>query len=85
MPDAPGNTLIQLGAERSEAEAAASWARIAHRTEGILHGLMPRITPVNVPHKGLLYRLRTGPLDAANAMSVCAALRARQLDCLIVR
>jgi len=85
MPDAPGNTLIQLGAEHSEAEAAASWVRIVHLTGGILDGLTPRITPVKVLHKGRLYRLRAGPLDAANAASICAALKARQIDCIIVR
>ena len=85
MPDAPGSTLIQLGAERSEAEAAASWVRIAHATNGLLDGLTPNITPVKVSHKGRLYRLRAGPLDASNAASVCAALKARGIDCIVVR
>jgi hypothetical protein len=85
MPDAPGNTLIQLGAEHSEAEAAASWVRIAHQTHGILDGLTPRITPVKVRHGGRYYRLRAGPLDAANAGSICSALKARQIDCIVVR
>jgi hypothetical protein len=85
MPDAPGNTLIQLGAEHSEVEAAASWVRIAHRTNGILDGLTPRITPVKVRHKGLFYRLRAGPLEAVNAASICAALKARDIDCIVVR
>ena len=85
MPDTPGNTLIQLGAERSEVEAAASWVRIAHRTNGILDGLSPRITPIQVRHKGVFYRLRAGPLDAVNAASICAALREREIDCIVVR
>ncbi len=85
IPDAPGNTLIQLGAERSEVEAAATWVRIAHRTNGILDGFWPRITPVRVRHKGLFYRLRAGPLDAVNAASICAALKAREIDCIVVR
>ena len=85
IPDAPGNTLIQLGAERSEVEAAASWVRIAHRTNGILDGLSPRITPIQVRHKGLFYRLRAGPLDAVNAASICATLKARDIACIVVR
>jgi hypothetical protein len=85
MPDAPGRTLIQLGAEHSEAEAAETWVRIAHRTDGILDGLTPSITPVNVSRKGRLYRLRAGPLEAANAASICAALKARKIDCIVVR
>lgn len=85
LSDAAGHTLIQLGAERSEAEAAASWVRIAHGTNGILDGLVPRITPVVMPGRRRLYRLRAGPLDDASAASVCAALRARQIDCIVVR
>lgn len=84
MPDVPGNTLIQLSAERSEAEAAATWVRIVHQTNGILDALTPSIQPVRVRHNGRLYRLRAGPLDAANAASICAALQARQIDCIVV-
>jgi hypothetical protein len=85
MPDVPGSTLIQLGAERSEVGAATIWARIAHRTNGILDGLSPRITPVQVLHTGVFYRLRAGPLDAVNAASICAALKAREIACIVVR
>jgi hypothetical protein len=85
MPDVPGNTFIQLGAEHTESEAAASWVRAVHQTDGILDGLTPSITPVRVPHKGRLYRLRAGPLEAANATSICTALKAHQIDCIVVR
>lgn len=85
MPDAPGNTLIQLAAEHSEAEAAASWVRITHQTDGILDGLTPSITRIRVLHNRRMYRLRAGPVDPASAAAICAALKARQIDCIVVR
>lgn len=76
--------LFQLGAERSEAEAAHSWLVIAAKAEGALDGLKPEITPVKVPRKGRLWRLRGGPVDAAGAATVCAALKAKGIDCIVV-
>ena len=77
--------LFQLGAERSEAEAAHSWIAIAAKAGGVLDGLKPEITPVQVPHKGRLWRLRGGPVDPAGAQAVCAALKAKEIDCIVVR
>jgi hypothetical protein len=76
--------LFQLGAEHSEAEAAHSWIVISARSGGALDGLKPEITPVNVPHKGRLWRLRGGPVDPAGAASICAALKAKSIDCIVV-
>jgi hypothetical protein len=85
MPDMPGNTFIQLGAEHSEAEAASTWVRVVHQSDGILDGLTPSITAVKTLRAGRLYRLRAGPLDAANAASICTTLKARGFDCIVVR
>ena len=76
--------LIQLGAEHSEAEAAHSWLMIAARAGGVLDGLKPEITPVRVPHKGRLWRLRAGPVDPAGAAAICTQLKARSIDCIVV-
>ena len=77
--------LFQLGAEHSEAEAAHDWIAIAARAGGVLDGLKPEIMPVQVPHKGRLWRLRGGPVDAAGAVAICAQLKARSIDCIVVR
>jgi SPOR domain len=76
--------LFQLGAEHSEAEAAHSWIVIAARAGGALDGLKPEITPVRLPRKGRLWRLRGGPVDAAGAAAVCVALKAKGIDCIVV-
>ena len=76
--------LFQLGAEHSEAEAAHDWIAIAARAGGALDGLKPEITPVRVPRKGRLWRLRGGPVDAAGAVAICAQLKARSIDCIVV-
>ena len=76
--------LFQLGAEHSEAEAAHSWLVIAARAGGILDGLKPEITPVKVPRRGRLWRLRGGPVDVAGATAICARLKAQSIDCIVV-
>ena len=82
-PQEPG-FLIQLGAEHSEAEAAHSWLVIAARAGGVLDGLKPEITPVKLPRKARLWRLRAGPIDPAGAASICGQLKARSIDCIVV-
>jgi hypothetical protein len=81
---APDPFLIQLGAERSEAEAAHRWIVLKHSTAGVLDGLEPKITPVTVPHRGKLWRLRAGPVDQAGATSICAQLKVLGADCIVV-
>ena len=76
--------LFQLGAEHSEAEAAHDWIAIAARAGGALDGLKPEITPVRVPRKGRLWRLRGGPVDAAGAAAICVQLKAKSIDCIVV-
>jgi hypothetical protein len=83
-PGAGEGYLFQLGAEHSEAEAAHSWIAIAARAGGVLDGLKPEITPVQVSRKGRLWRLRGGPVDAAGAAAICAQLKARSIDCIVV-
>jgi len=83
-PAVADDTFIQLGAERSEAAAAQKWEDIRARSGAALDGLIPRISPVEVKHKGRLYRLRAGPTDAAGAASICAQLKAQAIDCIVV-
>jgi hypothetical protein len=79
------DTFIQLGAERGEAAAAQKWEDIRARTGTALDGLTPRISAVDIKHKGRLYRLRAGPTDAGSAASICAQLKTQAIDCIVVR
>ena len=71
---------IQLGAWRSQAEAANAWSRIARDSGSDLAGLAPQVVAVDLPGKGRYWRLRTdgGP-------ELCRSLTAKGLSCLVVR
>jgi tetratricopeptide (TPR) repeat protein len=76
----PAAGQIQLGAWRSQAEAANAWSRIARVSGSDLAGLAPQVVPVDLPGKGRFWRLRTdgGP-------ELCRSLAAKGLSCLVVR
>lgn len=75
---------VQLGAWRNEADAADAWNRILSAAGSLMSGLSPKVVPVNLPGKGQYYRLRAGPVYDG-AAQLCAALRARKLECMVVR
>ena len=79
-----GTTFVQFSAERSESGAARTWADLSHQFSNVLDDLTPRITPVKVPHKGHMYRLRAGPMSATDAVAICTRLRTKGAACLIV-
>jgi len=73
---------VQLGAWRSEAEAAGGWDQDVKRAGAMLSALSPSIIPVDIPGKGRFYRLRVTPVG--NAMVFCASLEAADVDCMPV-
>ncbi|HXC56330.1 MAG TPA: tetratricopeptide repeat protein [Rhizomicrobium sp.] len=77
----PTGRMVQLGAWRSQDEAAIAWSRIARASGSALAGLSPQIVAVDIPGKGRYYRLRTGPADPA----LCATLRAGGVACMMVK
>lgn len=76
---------VQLGAWRNEADAADAWNRVISRGGNLLAGLSPQVVPVDLPGKGRYYRLRAGPVYQNGGPSLCAALRAKGLDCNVVQ
>jgi tetratricopeptide (TPR) repeat protein len=80
---AGGNHLVQLGAWRSQDEAEAGWTRAKARWGDALEGLANIIQIADLPGKGRYYRLRVAP-GPAGARKLCAILRSRALDCMIV-
>jgi tetratricopeptide (TPR) repeat protein len=86
-PEAPAQTVvassggtIQIGAFASMAMARTAWSRIARATAPLLSALSPAITPVDLPDRGRLYRLRTGPVPAG----ACQRVRAAGFGCFPV-
>lgn len=76
---------VQLGAYRSESDAAEGWNKLAAQADGLLGGLTPQIVSVDLPGRGRFYRLRAGLLDRDGAGALCRRLAARDLACLPVR
>lgn len=77
---------VQLASRASDTAARDYWSaqRAAHAD--LLGGLSPVVTSANLGAKGIMYRLKAGPLsDHAAAAALCAQLAKRQLDCLVVR
>jgi D-alanyl-D-alanine carboxypeptidase len=79
-----GPFQVQIGAYASEAEAMRRLVETAGRTGSLLAGHPPRALPVR---KGetQLYRARYAGFEEPAAQAACRALKAQQVDCLVVR
>lgn len=81
-----GAFQIQLASARSEQGAMGEWNRIAGKNKEALAGLSPNVARVDLGEKGVFFRLRAGPLtDKAAADSVCSALSAQNVGCIVVK
>ena len=78
---------IQIASVRSPKGARDEWKRLQRKNRELLGDLQLSIEKADLgAKKGIYYRLRAGPVaDAAAAKSLCAALKKRKVDCLIVR
>ncbi|MEJ0024651.1 MAG: tetratricopeptide repeat protein [Rhizomicrobium sp.] len=83
---APGGAagIVQLGAWRSQGEAAIAWSRIGRVAGSDLAGLTPQVIAADLPGRGRYYRLRADS-GAKGAAALCGALRAKGLACIVVR
>ena len=79
--------MLQLAAFRSARQADVAWQRIRKANSDVLRGLEPKVERVDLgPGKGVFFRLRAGLLgDEATAKALCTRLKARRIDCLVVR
>jgi tetratricopeptide (TPR) repeat protein len=77
--------LVQLGAWRDEASAAEGWNHIQELAGDTLAGLKPQIVAVDLPGKGRYYRLRAGPVGRGGGTTLCEALTAKGLACMVVK
>lgn len=87
-PPSSGNGyLVQLAALRSAEAANEAWRQIAKANADLLGALRPKVVRADLgAEKGVFFRLRAGPLrDEAAAKGLCAKLKARKADCLVVR
>jgi hypothetical protein len=75
---------VQLGAWRTEAEAAQGWSKAVRQAEGVLEGYSPHIVAVDLPGAGRYYRLRVAT-DKTESKALCAALATKGLPCMPTR
>lgn len=82
---AAGSTRIQLAAGKSEASVQKEWAALQKAHPQELGDLSLTIERVDKGAAGVFYRLQAGPLaDKAAARQVCASLKQRGQDCIVV-
>lgn len=86
----PANTstsgyMIQLLAVSSVDQAQSAWSRLKGSNADLLGRLSPSYVRADFGSKGVIYRLRAGPLDGeTRARALCAQLAGRNVDCMIV-
>ena len=79
-----GGPEVQLGAWRSQAEAEAGWDKARARAPGLLGSLRPHIVTVELPGRGLYYRLRVSPAGQSQK-ALCDSLVAAGVACIPIR
>lgn len=80
-----GGWVVQLGAVKGEAEAKAEWARLKSLHKEQLSDLSSDIERVDLGAKGIFWRIRGGPIDEAQARTLCAQLTKIGQGCLVAR
>lgn len=82
---APSKYAVQLGAQKSQTEALASFADIQQKNPTLLANYRPMVSKADLGAKGTLYRLRIGPIDGKTAADkLCGQLKTQGTDCFVV-
>lgn len=80
-----GDYRIQLVSVSSKAGAEKEAARLARTYKTLLAGLELFLAPANLGQRGVVHRVRAGPLrDRAAAMALCRKFAAREQSCLVI-
>jgi hypothetical protein len=78
-----GGTMVQVSSQRSEDAARATFRDLQARYPGILGGYDADIQRADLGDRGIYFRVRVGPFAAANAQSLCGALKTAGGDCVL--
>lgn len=85
-PSGSGAFLVQLAAVSTPEQAQAAWSRLRGNNGDLLAGLSPSYARTDLGSKGVVYRLRAGPVQGeTRARALCAQLSGRNVDCMVVR
>ena len=76
---------MQLASFKDPDSARQEWATIQERFPKLLHDTQAEVQTATVEGLGTVYRLKAGAFPTrATAADLCAELRAKQQDCLVV-
>ena len=84
-PAAAGSYRVQLSSLRSEADADAAWKKLQTKFPDLLGDLAVNVVKVELGEKGTYYRVQAGAMTEQAAKDLCAELKRRNADCLVVK
>ena len=78
--------MLQIGAFKSQADAATAWKAYQGKHAALLAGYSDNVQQVDLGEKGTWYRLRVGGFaDREVAVALCERLRADGGACILGR
>jgi hypothetical protein len=86
-PQVAGSYRLQLGALRTEELARTEWLKLQRQNSDVLGKLALSVSRVELSGgKGTYYRIQAGPIaDEGRAAQACAALKSRNVSCILVK
>lgn len=78
-----GGWRVQLASVPSESQAQGEWKRLSSRHADVLGGLGVNFAQATI-NGGTYYRVQAGVMDETRARSICAALKAQSVGCILV-
>ena len=81
-----GDYAVQLASYLSEARAMLGWSELRGNAPDLLDLVSPVVRRADLGEdRGTVYRLRTAPTAKTDATALCTELKARGMDCLVVK
>ena len=81
-----GNIYIQLGSYRNSEAVKKDWKRLRKKHPKFLGSLSLKTERIDIPGKGVFYRLQVGKLTTARAVEICTKLKTSNPGgCIFVR
>jgi hypothetical protein len=81
-----GSYVVQVAAQKSEAEAASTWSQLQQKYPTVLGSQQASIRRVDLGERGVFFRAQVGPFASrAQASEVCQSLKAAGGECVIQR
>jgi cell division septation protein DedD len=85
-PPPAGSYVVQVAAQKTEADAAATWQQLQQKYPTVLGSQQASIRRVDLGERGVFYRAQVGPFGSrAQASEVCQSLKAAGGECVIQR